>query len=665
MKVKSMINFHPNSLSEALPYYSFDLHTGIFINKHSYGFVLEASPLLGFSQRIESEISGLFKTMLLPESSIQFLMFASPKIGPQIDAWANVHANGILPSVIAKRAEYLKGFSHTAPLIRHFRLFVSYSLPLKQTLSEYDKRAMQEFRNTLQTLLTSIGLVVETLAANDLIVLLSSILCPKPDIYYPTRQWNQNQSLASQICTPDTKYEVKPEGLRINDGEFLVRNYSTIVYPDEWYLGAMDVLIGDNYRDLLQIDSPFMISYSVHICASQALKAQILTKGARVESQSNSILARFIPSIKKQADEWVFVRERIEAGDRLVRTNYQVALFGNEKSISREEQKLFSLYRSHRWELVLDRYIQLPALISMLPMSWGEGMAEDMVYFKRSRITLSFEPINLLPIQGEWRGTETPAMALVSRKGQIFYWNPFDNCSGNYNVCIAGRSGSGKSVFMQDLMTSILKLGGKVFVLDVGRSFEKTAKLLDGNFLEFSSKSQVCLNPFTSIIPEESADSLLMLKSIVALMASPTQGVTDIEFSYIEKAITHAWQTKGNAASISDVAQFLEKTKDKRAQDLATMIYPYTAGAYGKFFNGKANINFQNNLNVIELEELKERKDLQAVVVQIFILQITDQMFLGDRKTNYAIVFDEAWDMLRGKQSGSFIETLAQAFKKI
>ena len=39
-------------------------------------------------------------------------------------------------------------------------------------------------------------------------------------------------------------------------------------------------------------------------------------------------------------------------------------------------------------------------------------------------------------------------------------------------------------------------------------------------------------------------------------------------------------------------------------------------------------------------------------------------MFLGDRQTPFNIVFDEAWDMLRAKQSGVFIETLARRLRK-
>src|SRR3989338_3344477 len=64
------------------------------------------------------------------------------------------------------------------------------------------------------------------------------------------------------------------------------------------------------------------------------------------------------------------------------------------------------------------------------------------------------------------------------------------------------------------------------------------------------------------------------------------------------------------------------------------------------------------------LIRIKEHKDLQAVVVQMMIINITNQMFLGDRKPPFNIVFDEAWDMLRGKQGGVFIETLARRLRK-
>ena len=61
------------------------------------------------------------------------------------------------------------------------------------------------------------------------------------------------------------------------------------------------------------------------------------------------------PLLKKEADEWTYVREKFEEGQRLVRTRFQVGLLSDSLSIAREEQTLFNLFRSQRWELVLDR----------------------------------------------------------------------------------------------------------------------------------------------------------------------------------------------------------------------------------------------------------------------------------------------------------------------
>ncbi len=658
------------SLSDLLPYYYFDEQHDIFVNKHSFGFVIETIPLLGFSDEVEREISGLFKDTFPEGANIQFLLIASPKIGNELNIWQEKRnqQSPVIRALAQKRTEFLSKFAYTPAKIRNYRLIISYSQHSKTGINELEKKETKDLREQLVTTFKSLNLPVKIWDGEDLINTLTDILDLNDDIVPSKTVWNKHQDLSSQILTNNTCIGLDPSGLNYNGGEFTLRTYSVKRYPDSWYQGAMTNLIGDNFRDLLQITCPFMFSFAINIIDNKSLKTKLLTKGARVESQANSVLAKWMPSLTREAQEWRYVRSEFEGGERLVRSHYQIALFSSAEKIANDEQSLFTLYRSNQWELMRDKYIQLPSLISMLPMSWGEGMEYDMVTYNKARISLSSEPVNLLPIQGEWMGTQSPGMILQGRRGQIFYWNPFDNNAGNYNVCVVGCSGSGKSVFMQELVTSTLGLGGKVFVLDVGRSFEKTSKLLGGDFVEFSTKSTICINPFSTIVGDDKetiSDSLAMLKPILALMISPEEGVSKKEYSLIEQAITCAWSKKGNKAGIGDVANWLSNHKDKEACDLGTILYPYTPeGNYGRFFNGDASITFDNNLNVIELEEVKGRKDLQAVVVQILILQISNRMFLGNRVTPYNIVFDEAWDMLKDAKSSEFIETLARRLRK-
>ena len=113
------------------------------------------------------------------------------------------------------------------------------------------------------------------------------------------------------------------------------------------------------------------------------------------------------------------------------------------------------------------------------------------------------------------------------------------------------------------------------------------------------------------------------------------------------------------------MANYLKNHPETIAKNLGQKLFPYThKGIYGRFFNGPANVNLSKSMVVVELEELKERKDLQEVIVQMIIVQITNKLYLGDRKTPSLVVLDEAWDMLRGRQSGEFIETAARRLRK-
>ncbi|OJW46979.1 MAG: type-IV secretion system protein TraC [Alphaproteobacteria bacterium 41-28] len=655
-----------HSLSEVLPYRSFDPETQLFLNHGGVGFVIESLPLVGCGDEIPRQLTGFFQHTLPLGSNLQCLLIASSRTGPWINRWeARRHKSSeVLQELAKERGAHLRKLSQGLGM-RTFRLLLSYSEP---KVSVGSLESILSLREQLVTTLKGWGLPVKIWQAEDLLSGLDELLNPSHQLETLSIPWNVHDSLSHQLMNPSTRILVEPSQLIFGDGEKIMRLYTTRLLPPLWHLSAMGILIGDPYDDFLRFNGGFFLVQSVHICGEKTLKTRMLAKCGNVEKQAASPIAKYVPSLKKEADEWTYVREKFESGQRLVRTRFQVGLLSDPKSMAREEQTLFNLFRSQRWELVLDRYLQLPSLLSCLPMAWGEGAVEDSKWFQKTKTTLSHEPANLLPLQGEWQGTRSPGMILVGRRGQVFTWSPFDNNEGNYNVCVVGRSGSGKSVFMQELMASMLGMGARVFVLDVGRSFEKTVKLLGGSYVEFSTHSDICINPFSSIPShdnEATSDALAMLKPILSLMAAPKEGTTDLEDTYLEQAIQDAWTKNHNQATITDVARFLRHHKDLIAKSLGERLYPYTdKGTYGRFFSGASSIDLAHSLIVVELEELKERKDLQSVIVQMVILQITNSVYLGDRTTPSCLILDEAWDMLRGKQSGIFIETAARRLRK-
>ena len=663
--------FETFSTGDLLPYRSYDTAKQIFYNDNSVGFVLETCPLVGCTEKMQRAISGLFQHTLPEGVNIQFTLWGDPRVGGFLKKWADARKGhgAVFETLAKKRIDHISRMVFERLEIappRNLRCIISFSK--KGHLDNpVEQQQFFQLREQIQKSLKMLGLSVKVWSADDLLSTLDGILNFNDSIEPADLKWNPYDSLNEQIPTRGNSLQVLRNALCLNEGEGMIRTYSVKREPDLWSLHAMGDLIGDAMNDLLKIPCPFMLSYGVHISNQEKTKLRVQSRESWVEKQAKSRIGKKIPILTKQSRELDFVRHQQGKGERFVETNFTVTIFGNEHTIVEDGESIESLFRGNRWQLQCDNYIQLPMFLSTLPMAWGEGITKDLSYLQRLKTTLSTESANLLPMQGEWKGTKSPGMLLSGRRGQLFTWSPFDS-DGNYNVAVAGKSGSGKSVFMQELVSCTLGNGGQVFVLDVGRSFEKTVKLKKGEYIEFSPHRPICINPFSSISEdnaEEADDALEMLKPIVSLMAAPKEGTGDLENTEIEKAIKKAWYQKGRKATMTDVAEVLAQNDDSISKTLGKKLYPYTKdGVYGRFFEGESTVDLSANMVVVEFEELKERKDLQAVILQMVIVQITNKLYLGDRKTPSNVVLDEAWDLLRGKQSGDFIETAARRLRK-
>jgi conjugal transfer ATP-binding protein TraC len=190
--------------------------------------------------------------------------------------------------------------------------------------------------------------------------------------------------------------------------------------------------------------------------------------------------------------------------------------------------------------------------------------------------------------------------------------------------------------------------------------------------MEFDVRLPISINPFSKI-PEgnslqeiEDRDEMLAtLKPLLQVMAAPKLGTTDLQDALLDRGIRQAWAAKKSKASIDEVVVQLKEDSSKEAQDLGQMLFSFTSqGSYGHFFNPPASCTFNKDFVVIETDHLRNYPEFMAVVVQMLILQINQQMASGDRKTPFLIIIDEAWKLLGGKNSGSFISESTRTARK-
>ncbi len=693
-RVRAFFSHH--RLSDLLPYEYYNPDNHLFTNGASIGFAFELQPATGANEDTARIIAGLFTQGLPEDTCFQFTLFASDRIVNRLAQWAGARHGGepfqpaaedpgthhqggrlnrrspnIYRSLARQRVGYLLPGRHQSLvsdqplLVRDYRLVLSLSLPKPPPSRQvFAEQQCEQLRNAILGSLGAAGWVGEVMNAERLIDLLDDILNPRlgEEPKRVSKRWDPYARIRDQVVQPDTQLLVGRDALSLRRAE--VRCYSVRNYPTEWALWAMADMIGDFYQDALRIPCPFIFTANIHLPDQVTARNVVKLKSARATQATESPIGRYVPVWKEKKSEWDFVNKKMAEGHTLCNVNHQLVLFAAPGQGAYCENVVKSVFKSKGWEIGLDRFVMTQALLSALPLTLNPCFVQELKKLGRLKTMLTWTAANLLPILGEWKGQRNPVLQLIGRRGQLHWVDPYDNPQGNYNIAVAAASGAGKSTLVQELALSIRSLGGRVWVIDMGRSYEMLCRLIGGLYIEFSTESAINLNPFTHIRDWDD-EGLPLLKPLIAQMASPSAPVSDIQAAYIEQALKQAWASAGNRATITPVAEFLLAHEDPRARDLGTQLYPYTKyGMYARYFEGESTLNFDNAFVVLELGELENKKDLQSVVLLILMMQISQAMYHGDRQVIKMAIIDEAWRQMNRGNAGEFIEVGYRVVRK-
>ena len=156
-------------------------------------------------------------------------------------------------------------------------------------------------------------------------------------------------------------------------------------------------------------------------------------------------------------------------------------LYARSEKIDKTEQAVRAIYHGQGWRVAAERYVQPLSWLACLPMLPAGGLDTDLARMGRLKTLLSASAVNLAPLHGAWRGQRLdpenpPVLLLLGRRGQPAGWSPFANDAGNYNVAVTGKSGSGKSVLMQELVSGLVSVGGALGTASVVYSTNSTTR---------------------------------------------------------------------------------------------------------------------------------------------------------------------------------------------
>ncbi len=678
----------PPRFSAWLPYSGYIPDRKVFVNRDALAFCLEITPQSGADEAMARVLGALF-TEAPAGTGIQFQLLASPGIRAKLQEYARLRTpDELLPefetrgregrhtnvhrTLARRRAAHMLAGRHRSLLgsqsylLRHYRLLMSVSVPGSvDDLTRLDELVL--LRNAMQATLAAAHLESEICDAGDIVNWVSQLLDPHRllDDAAPLT-YDEGRELRDQVIDPATRLTIEPSGITTSNPAhpepLALRLLSVRSLPPRFALWNMGSLIGDLYQSTLQYPCPFLLTIGAQVLAPEATRNWSLVKATRANTNATSYMARFLPDMQAKKDDWDLVLKALDEGQQLVDLHHQVTLFAPPNEITRAEQSARAVFRARGFELTSDALMMTQALIASLPMTLSVPFHADLTRMKRTTTKTSANAVHLAPLIAEWRGTETPVLLLGGRRGQLMGLDVYDNDSGNYNVAIAGTSGSGKSLLLNEIAAAYLGNGAKVWIIDVGRSYEKACRNFGGTFIEFNEHNPLSLNPFS--LADDIDEDMELLQPLLIQMASPRDPLDPFLANTLTKAIKKVWTLKGRSMTVTDVHDLLatgrvdadDREPDRRLQDLAAMLHPYTQdGIYGKYFEGEASIDFEADLVVLELEELKAKKDLQTVVLLITMYRITRAMYF-ERDRKKIVIIDEAWDLLSGHATAAFIE---------
>ncbi|CAM5561578.1 type IV secretion system protein TraC [Eoetvoesiella caeni] len=663
--------------SGVIPVLAYEETDQIFLmDDKTAGFGFFCDPLIYADEKIQERVNGFLNQEWPTKSTIQILLFRSPDINQEMYRMLGIregYHHKLMSAVISERERFLKyhtNFPLTSKTSRGFydmgvlqdlKLCITVKVPIAGNQpTESEQAEIVRLRVKVESSLQTVGLRPTLLNAPQYIRFMSTLLNWGEDTpwRHDATEWDRETPICNQVFDYGTDLQVGKEDLKLGDTH--VRVLSAKKMPDVMYFGDAVKYIGDLSGGDSRIKENYMVVVNVFIPDPEKTRSTLDRKRQFAVNQAYGPMLKFVPVLADKKEGFDVLYDSMKEGNKPIKISYSLVIFAPTKErASAAATQAAGLWRESKFEMLADKFLQLPMFINCLPLCSDMAALRDL--FRHKTMTTE-QATPILPIFGEWKGTGTYHACLLSRNGQIMSLSLHDSDT-NKNLVVAAESGSGKSFLVNELVMSYLSEGAQVWVIDVGRSYQKLCEMLEGDFVHFEEGIDISLNPFELV--ENYADEEDGLVSLVSTMASAKGLLTEIQQAALKQTMSTIWDEKGKKMLVDDIADSCLKSGDDRLKDVGTQLHAFSSkGSYGKYFSKANNVNFQKQFTVLELDELQGRKHLRQVVLLQLIYQIQQEVYLGDRSRKKVVIIDEAWDLLKEGEVAVFMEHAYRKFRK-
>ena len=491
----------------------------------------------------------------------------------------------------------------------------------------------------------------------------------------------------------DVPNVVAPSGIEVSSnyvkiGEYFAKTLFVFTYPRYIASGWFSPIINNpTMMDISIFAHPMDTSLAL-----RNLKKKVAQIEAELLEREEKGLVRD-PQLETAYKDVEQLRDSLQqAREKLFQIGIYITIYGKtEDELHKLESTLVSTLES---KLVYTK----PALFQQL-----EGFS--------STLPLSTDKLNVTtPLNSGPVSSLFPFISpdLTSDNGILYGVNLHNNSlvifdrfsMQNANATVFASSGAGKSYASKLEIIRSLMMGTDVIVIDPEDEYRSLSEAIGGSYFKISLSSEHQINPFDiPLVPEDESPAdvfrshVLNLTGLLKLMLGK---VTPQEESLLDRAITETYASRDITPEsfgvnrpeyhsvvpsvsgtglrngpnpqirtselapplLQDFQAILRNTEG--AQTMADRLERFVTGSYAGFVNEATNIDMKNRLIVFSIRDMEE--ELRPIAMYI-ILNFVWNLIRVELKKRILVV-DEAWWLLKYKDSGSFLFGLVKRARK-
>lgn len=472
-----------------------------------------------------------------------------------------------------------------------------------------------------------------------------------------------------------------------SDYDYHVRAVSVLGKPPKAGPGMIQ-------RAMRSIESESLITLNWYVPSKAKVLTRLVARGRMIAAKKGLRMGDKL-TLQKQIDELEAVTEKVSAENVVGReqffdTSVHVCLMGfDEQRLDDQCQQLESLL----WRIGYPEKKRGDAVVrTALPLNYVQ---QSRSLLRRDTPHLTESLSHMCPIFIEYQGVPDPGIIMNNRAGQPIYLDLFGSLVVTGHSLICGTTGSGKSfAFNNILMGTRVKYRPKVWIIDKGDSYESLCVVLGGNYIRLATEPfiepttqrtiyPICINPYYLSRDEDGNNELpgndeVMFITDLLVMAMTT-GNGDASRSVhaktkplLFKALSEffaEWVEKRphDEPIMSDFIPKLIATNftDLRGEDLAELLTLfYGKGPYAAIFDGKLQVDWENDFTVLETQRMAKSNALGIVTLALFRQIDLYCKYKLPKPRKKLIAVDEAWATLSSPTAAAALAGFYREMRK-